>query len=163
MIEAYIAKYGKEPNATQLIQFSKSDSRYKAISFKEAKKLLNIKPSPSKRKNAIKPPTPSAANKIDKDDNKNNNKPKEKKSFWSKRNSKRLKDKDVSFLPPAPPPKAIQQQLPQNNKPKSMWDINENDGDDPMGATYRKKAILNDYNMNKSAINDISAESMAKQ
>ena len=121
MIEAYIAKYGKEPNATQLTQFSKSDSRDKAISFKEAKKLLINKQSPSKRKNAIKPPTPSATNKIDKDEDKN------------------------------------------KNKPASIWDINKNDGDDPMGATYRKKAILNDYNMNKSAINDISAESMAKQ
>ena len=50
-----------------------------------------------------------------------------------------------------------------NKKPKSIWDINENDGDDPMGATYKKNAILNEYIQNKSAIKEQTAESMAKQ
>jgi len=175
-LEAYVNKYGNRPqNASQLMQFSKIDPRFKPLTFMQARKqLADNKKSKNGEKNV------NGAS-----DKKQAKKPVSKKQNGFKKVPKPNPNQD-QFVPPPPanPPQGKDNKVTNNKKramPKangnghsngkhggnakgkvqSIWDVNENEGDDPMGATFKKKEILSAYH--ESAIVEQTAESMAKQ
>merc|ERR1712228_800269 len=59
----------------------------------------------------------------------------------------------------APPSRAKRQKFKEKkSKPKSVWGVNENSGDDMDEDEYKKNKVLGLYNKRKSQINDMVSD-----